>query len=163
MQTSSLARHERPITLGEPLGLRPAPRRAADTLSTMACGETALRLRVFRPGSSLRSGAKTQNLRTLFASGRRCAGARRPPPGHAFRFAPGTSVTSFALTEIPPAFAVMAESSPVTYRAGSASSVTSPSSAIFFAVARSNWNQYSRPCICVSKQNSLSVASNPPA
>ena len=62
-----------------------------------ASGETALRFRVFRPGSSLRSGAKTQNLRTLFASGRRCAGARRPPPGHAFRFAPGTSVTSFAL------------------------------------------------------------------
>ena len=37
----------RRLTLGEPLGLRPALRRAAATRCTSACGETALRFQVF--------------------------------------------------------------------------------------------------------------------
>ena len=37
----------RRLTLGEPLGLRPALRRAAATRCTPACGETALRFQVF--------------------------------------------------------------------------------------------------------------------
>ena len=86
------------LTLGEPLGLRPALRRAAATRCTSACGETALRFQVFALFLATLGveNPKSPHLIRLRPAFRGC-----PPPACGTLLAAlVASVTSFALSEM---------------------------------------------------------------